>query len=136
MSGTGQTAARVSWSQTGAATGPPTGRARSSGPLPRRKERSMFAVRKLALAGAAAAVGLALTGLVPASAEAASGCYGIGGGKYNCNVWKTAPSYFAGNVRAGTLNAGTNYFYCQAVGSEVVDGPYRNHWWAKTDDDS
>ncbi|MFD0527132.1 hypothetical protein ACFQ1I_07480 [Kitasatospora arboriphila] len=55
----------------------------------------MFAVRKLALAGAAAAVGLALTGLVPASAEAASGCYGIGGGKYNCNVWKTAPSYFA-----------------------------------------
>ena len=62
--------------------------------------------------------------------------HGIGGGRYNCHVWKTAPSYFAGNVRAGTLNAGTNYFYCQAVGSEVVDGPYRNHWWAKTDDDS
>ncbi|MEV6206960.1 hypothetical protein [Kitasatospora sp. NPDC051914] len=93
-------------------------------------------VRKFVLAGAAAAAGLALTGLVPATAEAASGCYGIGGGKYNCNVWKTAPSYFAGNVRAGTLNAGTNYFYCQAVGSEVVEGPYRNNWWAKTDDDS
>ncbi|WP_405014594.1 hypothetical protein [Kitasatospora sp. NBC_01539] len=96
----------------------------------------MSRVRTLALAGAAAAVGLALSGLTTLPADAASGCYGIGGGRYNCQVWKTAPSYFAGDVRAGTLNAGTNYFYCQAVGSEVVDGPYRNHWWAKTDDDS
>lgn len=99
----------------------------------------MSRVRRLALTGAAAAVGLALTGLaglVGVPAQAADGCYGIGGGRYNCTVWKTAPSYFAGDVRAGTLNAGTNYFYCQALGSEVVDGPYRNDWWAKTDDDS
>ena len=67
---------------------------------------------------------------------AAAGCYGIGSGKYNCNVWKTAPSYFAGNVRAGTLYAGTNYFYCQAKGSTVHLGNYSNNWWGKTDDDN
>ncbi|MFE9400054.1 hypothetical protein [Streptomyces flavidovirens] len=80
------------------------------------------------------------TGAVSAKAAGnsavAAGCYGIGGGKYNCNVWKTAPTYFAGNVRAGTLYAGTNYFYCQAKGSTVHMDGYSNDWWAKTDDDS
>ena len=105
----------------------------------------MFAVRKLALAGAAAAVGLALTGLVPISAEAASGCYGIGGGKYNCNVWKTASTWWCtttdqtdscNGVPAGILRAGTNYFYCQQWGHEYRYGSYYNHYWAQTDDDS
>jgi hypothetical protein len=96
----------------------------------------MFGVRRLAMAGAAIALGVASLGATAVSADAASGCYGIGGGKYNCNVWKTAPTFWEHNVRAGTLNAGTNYFYCQAVGSTMSDGPYFNKWYAKTDDDS
>ncbi|MGW4891609.1 hypothetical protein ACWEQL_05000 [Kitasatospora sp. NPDC004240] len=93
-------------------------------------------IRALALAGASAVLGVATLGLSAGAADAAGGCYGIGGGKYNCNVWKTAPTFWPGNVRAGTLNAGTNYFYCQAVGDSVSDGPYHNYWWAKTDDDN
>ena len=96
----------------------------------------MFAVRKLALAGAAAVLGVTALGLTATSAEAAAGCSDNGNGTYNCNVWKTAPTFFSGNVRAGTLNAGVNYFYCQAVGSEMSDGAYHNKWYAKTDDDS
>ncbi|MFJ8042159.1 hypothetical protein ACIRBX_16815 [Kitasatospora sp. NPDC096147] len=93
-------------------------------------------VRRLVMAGAALALGAATLGATAVGAEAASGCYGIGGGKYNCNVWKTAPTFWENNVRAGTLNAGTNYFYCQAMGTRMSDGPYYNKWYAKTDDDS
>ncbi|MFI6446917.1 hypothetical protein [Kitasatospora sp. NPDC050543] len=96
----------------------------------------MFGVRRLALAGTAAMLSIGALGLTATTADAASGCYGIGGGKYNCHVWKDATSYFAGDRPAGVLHAGTNYFYCQAVGTERVDGPYRNKWYAKTDDDS
>lgn len=71
----------------------------------------------------------------PASA-AAAGCRYIGSGKYNCNVWREAISYWPGNVPAGVLHRGTNYFYCQATGSRQSVGPYTNYWWALTDDDS
>ena len=64
-------------------------------------------------------------------------CHGIGGGKYNCNVWRTSDSIRANGDRAGTLNAGTNYFYCQAnLGRRVTYGNWTNVWWARTDDDS
>ncbi|MGW7056449.1 serine/threonine-protein kinase [Streptomyces sp. NPDC054887] len=64
-------------------------------------------------------------------------CHGIGGGKYNCTVWKTAKSYTAAGAEAGVLNAGTNYFYCQQnLGRRETDGQWTNVWWAKTDDDS
>lgn len=37
----------------------------------------------------------------------------------------------------GTLNAGTNYFYCQQnLGRRETYGQWTNVWWAKTDDDS
>ncbi len=37
----------------------------------------------------------------------------------------------------GVLNAGTDYFYCQAkLGFRETSGRYTNVWWAKTDDDS
>ncbi|TWE13146.1 hypothetical protein [Rudaeicoccus suwonensis] len=60
------------------------------------------------------------------------------GGKYYENVWKSAPSYRAASTasRAGTLNAGRNYFYCQAKGQEMNAEGYHNDWWLKTDDDS
>ncbi|MFI5804780.1 protein kinase [Streptomyces sp. NPDC051561] len=64
-------------------------------------------------------------------------CNGIGGGKYHCNVWRTSDSIRSNGERAGTLNAGTNYFYCQAnLGRRVTYGNWTNVWWAKTDDDS
>ncbi|MFJ8584229.1 serine/threonine-protein kinase [Streptomyces sp. NPDC093595] len=64
-------------------------------------------------------------------------CHSIGGGKYNCQVWRTATSYRADGSAAGTLNAGTNYFYCQAdLGRRETHGEWTNVWWAKTDDDS
>ncbi|MEU6903778.1 protein kinase [Streptomyces coeruleorubidus] len=64
-------------------------------------------------------------------------CHAIGGGKYNCTVWKTADSYTASGTKVGILNAGTNYFYCQQnLGRRETDGRWTNIWWAKTDDDS
>ncbi|MFI8829821.1 protein kinase [Streptomyces afghaniensis] len=64
-------------------------------------------------------------------------CHAIGGGKYNCTVWKSADSYTASGTKVGVLNAGTNYFYCQQnLGRRETDGRWTNVWWAKTDDDS
>ncbi|MET9072354.1 protein kinase [Streptomyces sp. NPDC004232] len=64
-------------------------------------------------------------------------CRSTGGGKYTCGVWRTATSYTASGAAAGTLNAGTNYFYCQAnLGRRETYGRWTNVWWAKTDDDS
>ncbi|MEV8592321.1 serine/threonine-protein kinase [Streptomyces sp. NPDC052012] len=64
-------------------------------------------------------------------------CHSIGGGRYNCQVWRTATSYTASGTEAGILNAGTNYFYCQQnLGRRETHGEWTNVWWAKTDDDS
>lgn len=66
-----------------------------------------------------------------------AGCHSIGGGKVNCEVWRTAASYDKGHHKQGVLNAGTNYFYCQEkLGYRETSGNYTNVWWAKTDDDS
>ncbi|MFF5369662.1 protein kinase [Streptomyces sp. NPDC013187] len=67
----------------------------------------------------------------------APACHAIGGGKYNCQVWKTADSYTASGTKVGILKAGTNYFYCQRnLGRRETSGEWTNVWWAKTDDDS
>jgi eukaryotic-like serine/threonine-protein kinase len=64
-------------------------------------------------------------------------CHAIGGGKYDCEVWRTAHSYDGNHNPKGVLNAGTNYFFCQAkLGFRETYGRYTNIWWAKTDDDS
>ncbi|MGP3953265.1 serine/threonine-protein kinase [Streptomyces sp. 7N604] len=63
-------------------------------------------------------------------------CHGIGAGKYNCEVWRTAKSYDEAGNEVGLLNAGTNYFYCQTQGRRETYGQWTNIWWAKTDDDS
>ncbi|MFC4607667.1 serine/threonine-protein kinase [Streptomyces maoxianensis] len=64
-------------------------------------------------------------------------CHSIGGGKYNCQVWKQAKSYTASGTEKGVLNAGTNYFYCQQnLGRRETSGQWTNVWWARTDDDS
>lgn len=64
-------------------------------------------------------------------------CHPIGGGKYTCTVWRTADSHWDDGSRAGVLNAGTNYFYCQSdLGRRETHGEWTNVWWAKTDDDS
>jgi hypothetical protein len=71
------------------------------------------------------------------STTPAPACHAIGGGKYNCQVWKTADSHTASGTEVGTLNAGTNYFYCQQnLGRRETSGEWTNIWWAKTDDDS
>ncbi|MFF1379030.1 protein kinase [Streptomyces sp. NPDC058308] len=68
---------------------------------------------------------------------AAPACHPAGGGRYDCQVWRTAKSYTAGGAPAGTLNSGTNYFYCQQnLGRRETYGRWTNVWWAKTDDDS
>ncbi|GGX02571.1 hypothetical protein GCM10010297_25490 [Streptomyces malachitofuscus] len=64
-------------------------------------------------------------------------CHPIGGGKYNCEVWRTATSHTASGTEVGVLNAGTNYFYCQQnLGRRQSQGEWTNVWWARTDDDS
>ena len=64
-------------------------------------------------------------------------CHSIGGGKYNCTVWRTADSYTASGTKVGVLNQGINYFYCQAnLGRRETSGEWTNVWWARTDDDS
>ncbi|MDI3418234.1 serine/threonine-protein kinase [Streptomyces luteolus] len=69
--------------------------------------------------------------------EPAPVCHPAGGGKYNCDVWRTADSYTASGAKAGVLNAGTNYFYCQQnLGRRETYQGWTNVWWAKTDDDS
>ncbi|WP_434600282.1 serine/threonine-protein kinase [Streptomyces sp. A5-4] len=73
----------------------------------------------------------------PGTSEPAPVCDGVGGGKYNCNVWRSAKSYTAGGAEAGVLNAGINYFFCQQnLGRRETHGQWTNVWWAKTDDDS
>jgi hypothetical protein len=52
-------------------------------------------------------------------------------------VWRDASSSTASGAAAGTLHAGTNYFYCQQnLGRRETYGRWTNVWWAKTDDDS
>ncbi|WP_406264537.1 serine/threonine protein kinase [Streptomyces sp. NBC_00191] len=86
--------------------------------------------------GGGSTTGGSTTGGGPDPTPAAA-CHAIGGGKYNCEVWRTANSYTASGTRVGTLNAGTNYFYCQQnLGRRETYGQWTNVWWAKTDDDS
>ncbi|MFF2652608.1 serine/threonine-protein kinase [Streptomyces sp. NPDC058045] len=69
--------------------------------------------------------------------EPPAACHAIGGGKYNCEVWRRAASYTASGTKVGTLNSGTNYFFCQQnLGRRETSGQWTNVWWAKTDDDS
>ncbi|MFJ8676102.1 protein kinase [Streptomyces sp. NPDC093589] len=64
-------------------------------------------------------------------------CVAAGGGKSNCDVWRTATSYTQSFQQVGQLNRGTNYFFCQAkLGRRETYGKWTNVWWAKTDDDS
>ncbi|MFF8845546.1 serine/threonine-protein kinase [Streptomyces sp. NPDC015127] len=76
-------------------------------------------------------------GSTTGGSEPEPSCHPIGGGKYNCQVWKTADSYNGSWTKVGFLGAGTNYFYCQAnLGRRETSGQWTNVWWAKTDDDS
>ncbi|AXK37082.1 serine/threonine protein kinase [Streptomyces armeniacus] len=64
-------------------------------------------------------------------------CHAIGGGKFNCRVWRTATSYNKDHRAVGRLNAGTNYFFCQKrLPYRETSGEWTNVWWARTDDDS
>ncbi|WP_035805424.1 hypothetical protein [Kitasatospora mediocidica] len=93
--------------------------------------------RRLAGLGISAVLGVATLLLPAAAAQASDGCTARGDGTYNCNVWTYAPSFYENNVATGGgVHAGTNYFYCQATGSEVNLNGYHNNWWAKTDDDN
>lgn len=77
------------------------------------------------------------TGGASPSSSPAAACQSIGGGKYNCQVWRSAKSYTASGTEVGVLGAGTNYFYCQQnLGRRETYGQWTNVWWAKTDDDS
>ena len=97
-----------------------------------------------AAAAALAGAGLVLASVGPAGASTPAGhapkakpaAQAKAWPKVWLKTWGTAPSYWAGNKRAGTLNGGRNYFYCQAVGSPVSVHGYHNRWWALTDDDT
>jgi len=81
--------------------------------------------------------GAPATGGATPSTSPASVCQSIGGGKYNCQVWRSAKSYTASGTEVGVLGAGTNYFFCQQnLGRRETYGEWTNVWWAKTDDDS
>ncbi|MER7398810.1 serine/threonine-protein kinase [Streptomyces sp. NPDC000151] len=80
---------------------------------------------------ATAAATATATGTSPAP------CASAAGGRYHCEVWRPADSYTKNFDRAGTLNAGTSYFYCQAdLGRRETYGRWTNVWWARTDDDN
>ncbi|MFE6775004.1 protein kinase [Streptomyces sp. NPDC057702] len=67
----------------------------------------------------------------------APACHPAGAGKHDCTVWKSAASHTRDGAQVGTLNQGTNYFFCQEnLGRRVTSGAWTNVWWAKTDDDS
>ncbi|MFI6051857.1 protein kinase [Streptomyces violascens] len=71
------------------------------------------------------------------AAPPAGSCRPITGGRFNCEVWRTAKSIRHDGGAAGVLNAGTNYFYCQTdLGRRETYGKWTNTWWARTDDDS
>ncbi|WSX09238.1 protein kinase [Streptomyces sp. NBC_00988] len=77
------------------------------------------------------------TGGASPSSSPVSACQSIGGGKYNCQVWRSAKSYTASGTEVGVLGAGTNYFFCQEnLGRRETYGQWTNTWWARTDDDS
>ncbi|MFI1716619.1 protein kinase [Streptomyces litmocidini] len=88
--------------------------------------------------GGSAGGGSGTTGGGDASPSPASGgCTSIGGGKYDCQVWRTEKTYRHDGGEMGVLNAGTNYFYCQVdLGRRETYGRWTNIWWARTDDDS
>jgi hypothetical protein len=84
--------------------------------------------------GGGAATGSASTASSPGTAPA---CRDIGGGKYNCVVWRDATSYTHGGEPVGALKQGVNYFYCQEnLNRPERYGKWTNVWWAKTDDDN
>ncbi|MFF9851706.1 serine/threonine-protein kinase [Streptomyces litmocidini] len=89
-------------------------------------------------AGGTSGGGSSTTGGGDASPSPASGgCTSIGGGKYDCQVWRTEKTYRHDGGEMGVLNAGTNYFYCQVdLGRRETYGQWTNIWWARTDDDS
>uniref|UniRef100_A0AAU2VEM8 non-specific serine/threonine protein kinase n=1 Tax=Streptomyces sp. NBC_00003 TaxID=2903608 RepID=A0AAU2VEM8_9ACTN len=71
------------------------------------------------------------------AAPPAGSCQPIAGGRFNCQVWRGAKTIRQDGGAAGVLNAGTNYFYCQAnLGRRETYGKWTNTWWARTDDDS
>ncbi|MFF7656490.1 serine/threonine-protein kinase [Streptomyces sp. NPDC007983] len=71
------------------------------------------------------------------SADTAPACSDIGGGKYNCVVWRDATSYTHGGEPVGALKHGINYFYCQEnLNRPERYGKWTNVWWARTDDDN
>lgn len=54
--------------------------------------------------------------------------------KYYVNTFEDAPGRRTpGGARTGTLNKGTNYVFCKALGPVVRAGSDFNHWWLKTD---
>ncbi|MEV4945647.1 protein kinase [Streptomyces sp. NPDC053755] len=81
--------------------------------------------------------GAGTTGGGGQAAQPAPACHSRGGGTYDCQVWRTSTSYSHAGAETGVLNAGTNYFYCQAdLGRRETHGQWTNVWWARTDDDS
>ncbi|MFF8606672.1 protein kinase [Streptomyces sp. NPDC015346] len=81
--------------------------------------------------------GSATTGGGAPAPQPAPVCHSRGDGKYDCQVWRTEKTYSHGGGEMGVLNAGTNYFYCQAnLGRRETSGEWTNVWWARTDDDS
>ncbi|WP_225800571.1 serine/threonine-protein kinase [Streptomyces sp. NK15101] len=81
--------------------------------------------------------GSGTTGGGASPSPASGGCVPSGGGKYDCQVWRTEKTYRHDGGEMGILNAGTNYFYCQVdLGRRETYGQWTNVWWARTDDDS
>ncbi|GAA3926031.1 hypothetical protein GCM10022244_39230 [Streptomyces gulbargensis] len=67
----------------------------------------------------------------------APACHPRADGRYDCTVWRTEKTYSQDGTPRGILNAGVNYFSCQAdLGRRETSGEWTNVWWAKTDDDS
>ncbi|WP_309056921.1 protein kinase [Streptomyces sp.] len=67
----------------------------------------------------------------------APACHPRADGRYDCTVWRTEKTYSQDGTPRGILNAGVNYFSCQAdLGRRETSGQWTNVWWAKTDDDS
>jgi hypothetical protein len=103
--------------------------------------------RVLLAALTATALLAALVTACAASAEprppAAIPCTGIGAGKYNCYFYPPgdgttagAPVQASSGATVGYLNQGTNYVFCEAVGSAVSSGSNTNDWWAYTEADN
>ncbi|MEV0398720.1 hypothetical protein [Actinoallomurus sp. NPDC050550] len=101
----------------------------------------MPAIRRFLKATSAIAIAGPLFALSPTAHAQQGNTVSPAYAKAYVNTYAQAPSHYSPSdlsAQAGWLYPGNNYFYCQYNNpdDETYYHGHKNHWWAKTDDDS